>query len=55
MEGWFLSDGNDFREGVSQVEAEEICRNNLETVMGYCWRESDPNSCWVKYKGCSLG
>lgn len=53
--GWYFNNSNDFKNGVTQEEAEEICKENPDTVIGYCWHEAAPEYCFVKTKGCGLG
>ena len=48
--GYLAADG-DFATGVTQEEAERICRTNPGKTMGYCFKNSNSDYCWVKVPG----
>jgi hypothetical protein len=51
-DGMCLAGGNDFEQtGVSQEEAEQICRAHPGEVMGFTFRSDSPSYCHIKKKG----
>eukprot|EP00746_Dinoflagellata_sp_MGD_P008946 gnl/MRDRNA2_/MRDRNA2_118003_c0_seq1.p1 gnl/MRDRNA2_/MRDRNA2_118003_c0~~gnl/MRDRNA2_/MRDRNA2_118003_c0_seq1.p1 ORF type:complete len:487 (-),score=101.78 gnl/MRDRNA2_/MRDRNA2_118003_c0_seq1:49-1509(-) len=54
LEGW-LEAGNDFGDPVSTAEeAEEICTQNLDKVVGYYWDEDYPDVFYIKKLGTAF-
>ena len=47
----FLAADGDFAAGVTQEEAERICRTNPGKTMGYCFNNANSDCCWVKVPG----
>eukprot|EP00401_Gymnodinium_catenatum_P073200 CAMPEP_0117498714 /NCGR_PEP_ID=MMETSP0784-20121206/21859_1 /TAXON_ID=39447 /ORGANISM="" /LENGTH=587 /DNA_ID=CAMNT_0005293813 /DNA_START=112 /DNA_END=1875 /DNA_ORIENTATION=+ len=43
----FLAAGNDLATNISRAAAEDFVKNN-PIAMGYCYKETNPDSCWVK-------
>ena len=53
--GYYLAAGNELSAGMDQERADKICRQNSDTVMGYCYAINNPNCCYIKYKNTALG